>query len=936
MAQTIAASLRRPDGEKGAPNLRYSARPSSPRTCLADEQLVLTVAAQRRHLVIIDGANAIYRAFFALPGLRGPDGSPTNAVLGFANMLGKVLREEAPDLIAVAFDPHGGSFRKRVFEGYKAGRDAQPEDLSVQFPVVRELIEAFNIPIIEVEDFEADDVIATVALQTPEDMRVTMISSDKDLMQLVSERVTLFDGIGDRRYEPADVEKRFGVPPSQMLDLRALIGDPSDNIPGVKGIGAKGAAKLISQWGTLEALLENAADVKAKRAREALQEQREEARLSKQLATLRGDVPLPLELEDLARRAADNAALRGLYERCGFTRLIEALDRSAGDAPAASPASELEIEVVGDSAQLASLTAKLEQEDLISVALVSGAGDVTVAPLVGIALTADPTCAAYVPLTGDGLAARVGLSQADALAQIVPLLGKLQWVASGSKRAQSLLAERGGCVSQPVADVEIAAFLLEPGGSAPVPALAQQWLGRKLPTWEDVAGRGAKAVAAEELEVATAAQWAGEQVCAMHALLPRLREALDRDGLLALFDEVEMPLTSVLSRIERTGVRVDEAKLASLSQQYETDLARIQSEIFELAGEEFLVNSPKQLQHILFEKLSLTPTKKTKTGYSTAEDVLEQLAQEHELPAKVLAWRRLAKLKSTYIDALPPLVSSVTGRIHPTFNQIGAATGRMSASDPNVQNIPIRTEEGIRIREAFVPAEGSVLVSADYSQVELRILAHYSGDASLIAAFAKGEDIHRRTAAAVAGIEPEQVDADQRARAKAVNFGIIYGSSAFGLANQLGIATGDAQATIDAYFAQYPGVRRFLDTTIAEAKERGHIETYLGRRRYLPDLNSRNRVLRQAAERMAVNSVIQGTAADLIKLAMIRVEEALGASSLEAAMILQVHDELVFEAPESELDALSELARKQMEGVFQLSVPLLVDVGSGRNWREAH
>ena len=902
---------------------------------MADEQLELGDAPSRRHLLVIDGANAIYRAFFALPGLRGPDGAPTNAVLGFANMLGKVLREEAPDLIAVAFDPRGGSFRKRVFPEYKAGRDAQPEDLTAQFPVVRELLEAFQIPIIEVEDFEADDVIATIASESPEEMRVTIISSDKDLMQLVSERVLLYDGIGDRRYTPGDVEKRFGVPPSQMLDLRALVGDPSDNIPGVKGIGEKGAAKLIGEWGSLEALLEHAADVKAKRAREALLEQADEAKLSKQLSTLRVDVPLPVGIEDLARKAPDNDALRSLYERCGFTRLVEALDDTLGR-PVSAPSSPVEVEALTDAASLAAAVAQLQKSEVVSLYLVSGIGDVTVAPIVGLALCASDDRAFYVPFQGEGLVAEAGLAPADALAVIEPLLAKACWLSANTKRVQSLLAERDLDVATPVADVDIAAFLLDPAGASPFPVIVSQWLGRKLETWEEMAGRGAKAIAAEALAVDTLANFAASQVCAMHALLPRLRERLEKDGLAELFDDVEMPLTRVLSQVERAGVRIDEDKLASLSLEYESKLASIQGEIYALAGEEFLVNSPKQLQRILFEKLSLTPIKKTKTGYSTAEDVLEQLASEHELPAKVLAWRRLSKLKSTYVDALPPLVSPVTGRIHPTFNQIGAATGRMSASDPNVQNIPIRTAEGVRIREAFVPAEGKLLLSADYSQVELRILAHYSGDQSLIDAFTQGEDIHRRTAAAVAGIAPEEVSDDQRARAKAVNFGIVYGSSAFGLATTLGIATGDAQQTIDAYFEQYPGVRRFLDTTIAEAKELGHIETYLGRRRYLPDLNSRNRVLRQAAERMAVNSVIQGTAADLIKRAMIHVDAALRAAALSAVMILQVHDELVFEAPEAEVEAVSELARKQMEGVFALSVPLVVDVGVGRDWREAH
>jgi DNA polymerase-1 len=454
--------------------------------------------------------------------------------------------------------------------------------------------------------------------------------------------------------------------------------------------------------------------------------------------------------------------------------------------------------------------------------------------------------------------------------------------------------------------------------------------------WESIAGRGAKAKAPEELGLEVVAGWAAEQVSAVAALADELLSRLERDELLPLYREVELPLTRVLSRMERAGVRVDEAHLMRLSVEYEKELSRIEKEIHRLAGEEFLVSSPKQLQVILFEKLGLPVLKKTKTGYSTAESVLEQLASHHELPGQVLAWRKLSKLKSTYIDALPPLVDEKTGRIHPIFHQLGAATGRLSASHPNVQNIPIRGAEGARIREAFVPAAGRILLSADYSQVELRIVAHYSRDASLLEAFRNGEDIHRRTAAEVAGIPVDEVTDELRARAKAVNFGIIYGSSAFGLAQQLGIAAGEAQETIDAYFERYEGVRRFLDETTAKAKEDGFVRTWMGRRRYLPDLTSRNRVLRQAAERMATNTVIQGTAADLIKKAMVDVSDALAERRLEATMILQVHDELVFETTEADRESLSELVRERMEQVASLDVPLTVDVGFGPSWREAH
>ncbi len=903
-------------------------------------------------LVVIDAANALYRAFFALPPLRSPGGAPTGAVFGFANMLRKLVREEKPDAIAVAMDPRGGSFRRELFPAYKATRDAQPEDLSAQLPVARELIDAWKLPVLEVPGFEADDVIATLAKTAPPGWEVLIVSSDKDLMQLVGGRVVLLDSMKDKRIGPAEVVERFGVPPEQLLDVRALVGDPSDNIPGVKGIGEKGAAALITEYGTLEALLERAADVKAKKAREALLAQADAARLSKKLATLRDDVPLPVGVDALAPHAPDRAALRELYKRLGFSRLVEDLDAEA-NAPAREPARGLTpsgfdapkasgsvaCEVVRDGAAVRAALGALAAAERVAVVLVGDdePGGLPSVPA-GIALAGEDARAFYLPLTHD-LLGGVQLAWSEVCAEAFGLFAgpaARPWIATDTKRVLSLLAEAGCEARLPALDLQLAAFLLDPAGASTTQSLAHQLLGRELRTFEELAGRGAKARAASTLAAEEAGAWAAEEACALLALAPRLEQRLAADALDPLLRDVELPLTAVLSAMERAGVRVDEAKLAALSQEYEKELARIEGEIYALAGERFQINSPKQLATVLFEKLKLPAVKKTKTGLSTDESVLEQLGAHHALPAAILGWRRLAKLKSTYVDALPPLVNARTGRIHPRFNQTGAATGRLSSTHPNVQNIPIRSEEGIRIREAFVPAEGMRLLSADYSQVELRIVAHYSGDESLIDAFAKGEDVHRRTAAEVAGIEPSEVSADQRAHAKAINFGIIYGSSAFGIANQLGIAQAEAQATIDRYFARYQGVRRFLDETVAAASEAGYVRTLLGRRRYLPDLRSRNRALRQAAERMAVNTVIQGTAADLIKKAMVEVQAALRDAGLRARMLLQVHDELVFEAPEAELAALTRLVKSRMEGVYALSVPLVADVGTGKNWREAH
>lgn len=902
----------------------------------------MTASSDLKRLVVIDGANAIYRAFFAIPNLRAPDGTPTNAAYGFVTMLTKVLREERPTHVAVANDPKGGSFRKRLYPEYKAGRDKQPEDLTVQFPMVAELCAAFGVPMVEVADFEADDVIATLVETAPAGSEVCIISTDKDLMQLIRPGVVLLDSGKGRRVDEAAVEARFGVPVAQLLDMRSLVGDPSDNIPGVKGIGEKGAAKLILEYGTLDALIAAADDIKAKKAREGLQQHADDARLSKELSTLRGDVPIDPGWAGLEVTAPNTELLRELYTKLGFTRLLDTLDAPAEGSEervAEGTRTDVAVACITDDADLAPLGKTLAKAGRITLHPVIERGTAVSRRLLGLAIAVEDSAASYLMVAGEGLLDREGVSEKGVttfLAQLFEVDNAPSWIGFDTKNIQSLFAERDYVLPLPAIDIEIAAHMLDSTGAHQLPPLAIEYLGRSLRSWEDIAGRGAKAKTVQDLGVELVSEWAGEQAASVLALSGVMEDRLAKDELTPLFADVELPLTAVLSRMERAGVRIDEGHLSRLSAEYEKELAVLEKEIHELAGEEFLVSSPKQLQVILFEKLGLPILKKTKTGYSTAENVLEQLTEHHALPGKILAWRKLSKLKSTYVDALPPLVNERTGRIHPSFHQLGAATGRLSASNPNVQNIPIRGSEGARIREAFIPADGRVLVSADYSQVELRIVAHYSGDTSLIEAFRDGDDIHRRTAAEVAGIRQEEVTDDQRARAKAVNFGIIYGSSAFGLSQQLGIAAGEAQETIDAYFTRYEGVRRFLDETTAQAKEDGFVRTWMGRRRYFPDLGSRNRMLRQAAERMATNTVIQGTAADLIKKAMVDVDRGLVERGLAATMILQVHDELVFETSEAEREALSALVREKMEGVAELSVPLTVDLGVGQNWREAH
>ena len=888
-------------------------------------------------LFLIDASSSIYRAFFALPALANAAGLPTNAILGFASMLQKLLREQQPERLAVVWDGARASDRRReMYPGYKAKRDRMPEDLGAQLPGIRSICDAYRLGSVQLDGEEADDVIATLARRAEAaGLEVVIVSTDRDLLQLVSERVCVLDTMRDRRFGPAEVEARFGVQPAQMLDFRALVGDSSDNIPGVAGIGEKGAVGLLSRYGSLDRLLESAGEVPSKRQREALRQGAASARLSRELSRLRDSLALGVDIEDLVVRGPDRPALLELFREFELRRLLDEFEAgSGGGGTEARQAPELRIETesVETPEALAALCARLSVCDRLSLACVLDPGEPMRGELVAIAIGGLSGKAALVPAAV--------LGPAGLPAPLAALFSDPErvWVGHDLKRDAIALARRGLELRGELRDLAVAAYVIDPSQQVRRPeALTRAFLDASIPAAEDLLGKGARrrgAAAAEPEELS--AIW-GSEVGTGLELAAQLDQRLARGRELELYEQVEVPLVRVLARMELAGVRIDEVRLRDLAQELGAELARLETRIYALADEEFKIGSTKQLQRVLFEKLALPPGKRTKTGFSTDESVLEELALSHELPAELLGFRRMTKLKNTYVDALPGLVDPETGRIHCTFNQTVAATGRLSASNPNLQNIPIRTPIGQRIREAFIPAEGRLLYSADYSQVELRILAHLSEDERLLRAFASGEDVHAHTAALVFEIPIEAVTPDQRDRMKAVNFGIIYGSSAFGIARTLGIAQAEARGLIKAVFERYPGVRAYLDQAVERARGVGYAETLDGRRRYLPDLSSRNRARRSAAERMAVNSAIQGTAADMIKRAMVRIDAALaGPAGPRAQMILQVHDELVFEVHPEDLRALSELAIGEMRGAAALRVPIEVHAGEGRNWREAH
>jgi DNA polymerase I len=884
---------------------------------------------------LIDGSSYAYRAFFAVRNLATSKGIPTNAVFGFANMLLKVLKAHQPEAVGVVFDAPGRTFRDDLYAQYKATRDAAPEDLTKQMPYICRIPEALHIEMLQVPGVEADDVLGTLALQALDlGWDVLLVTGDKDFMQLVTKKaddpqpgIRIYDDMKERWIGIDEVREKFGVTPDKVVDVLALIGDTSDNIPGVSGIGPKFAAELINEHGSVEAILQDVGKVKA-RFRGPLENGRADAALSKTLATIRRDVPVTFDPARFARREPDREKLSALFRELEFTKLLQQVDAGG---PKTQSFSLEKYRLIVDRPALDALVKEASAASPLAVDLETTSVDPMQAKIVGISLCAVPGEAAYIPVGHAYLGAPPQLPLQEVLDALRPVLQSPAVPKVGQNATyDALILRRHGVEVEPIVfDTMVGAYLIDPDrGPFNLETLAKKWLGHDMILFEDVAGKGKDKITFDQVPVDRARDYSGEDADATLRLAPILEKRVRDDSLGPLLDRIELPLLKVLMELEGNGVRIDTAYFAGLSRDFEKRMTTTLLDLHRLAGEPFNPDSPKQLQRILFEKLNLEPGKRTKTGFSTDASVLEKLALHHEFPRKLLEHRVLTKLKGTYIDALPQLVNPETGRIHTSYNQAVAATGRLSSSDPNLQNIPIRTAEGRLIRKGFVPQPGHVLVSADYSQIELRILAHMAGDEKLAAAFHDGGDVHSATAREIFGTS----DDTARSRAKAINFGILYGMSAYGLSQRLGIDPKTAQEYIDLYFSRYPGVRAWLDRTIAEGKAKGYVQTLFGRRRYVPDLQSQNRVMSGAAERVAVNAPIQGTAADLMKLAMIDVSRRLKGTG--ALLILQVHDELVLEVPDGRREEVEAAVRSEMEGVHPMSVPLKVDVSRGPNWAD--
>ncbi len=905
-----------------------------------------------QRLFLLDGSALIYRAYFALArtGLTDPKGEPTGAVFGFANALNQIVREEKPDYLAVVLDPPGPTFRHLRYPAYKANRAAMPDDLRAQWPRVRELAEAWPAPVLEVPGFEADDVIGSYAAQlSGPDLEVVAVTSDKDFYQLLGEHVRILNpgrggasAVEAKLIGPDDIPDKFGgiTEPRQVVDVLALMGDTSDNVPGVPGIGPKTAGKLIARYGSLEGLYEHLDEIKGAQ-RDRLAGNRALVDESRILVTISTDMELPAPLEALAARGPDGGRLREVLEGLGFHRLQDELGLARPPGAPGHPelfARDRDYTLVSDPAALRSLVERLRAAPGgFAVDTETTSVDPMRAELVGIAIAAGPGEGWYVNV-GHARGARPldVASVRDALGPVLadPALPKVLHHA----KYDLLVLERAGFeVGGDLFDTMIASYLLDPEGSHKLDNLAREILGETMIPITDLIGKGAKQISMREVEAERAGDYAAEDADMTLRLRRKLEPRLGTAHLDTLFREVEMPLMRVLMAMERTGVALDTPFLAAMSGRLESELARLEAKCRELAEADFNVNSPQQLADVLFVRLALPKGKRTKTGFSTDIEVLEGLRHLHELPAAVLEYRQAAKLKSTYVDPLPAMVNPETGRLHCSFNQTVAATGRLSSSDPNLQNIPIRTPLGREVRRAFVPGEpGWVMLSADYSQIELRVMAHLSGDPALTEAFRHDVDVHRDTAARLFGVEPGAVTDVQRAQAKTVNFGVLYGQGPYGLARTLGIPTDEAAAFIRAYKQQYAGVVAYLEETLGRARRDGYVITLKGRRRYLPDLRSRSAAARSAAERLAINTPVQGSAADLIKVAMVNLDRRLRDSGLTAHLLLQVHDELVLECPESESGALGKLVRETMEGAIAMTVPVVVNVGIGANWAEIH
>ena len=891
-----------------------------------------TMPATKARVFLIDGSSQMYRAYHAIHGLTGPDGKSTNAVYGFVTMLRKLIDDHQPELIAAAFDVAGPTFRSELAADYKANRAPMPPDLAEQVPWIYEACEALGVPVLTQENYEADDVIGTLADRAAaEGLEVAIVTSDKDFFQLVRDGIRVFNPREPGTwYDAGGVKDKFGVEPSQVVDVLALMGDAIDNVKGVSGIGEKGAHELIATHGSLDELLAHISEVPQKRYRTALETHADMARLSRDLVRIHTDVPVRFEPKALHYHGPTPERCFTLFSALGFRTLL------AEYAPTAVNI-EKDYAIIRSTAELEDLINTLPAAGRVGIGVLTDEPRAVRGNIVGLTVSIGPRHARYVPLGHRALDAGTDLDRATALPLLHRVLAdrRVHKVGHDLKLASLVLGRQGLQLDGLALDTLLASYLLDSTRSTyRLEDLALEQVGYKAIPKEDIIGRGAKAVNFADVPAEAVADFAGERSDLALQLGDRLASRLAAEGLDSLYRDLELPLIPVLVDIERAGVRVDVEALAAQSTRIEGALAARQGDIHALAGQEFNINSPKQLSEVLFDKLHLPALKRTgKTrAASTSADVLEELALVHELPRKVLKWRSLQKLKGTYIDALPQLVNPDTGRVHTSFNQAVAVTGRLSSSDPNLQNIPIRTEIGRDIRSAFVAAPGAVLISADYSQIELRVLAHLSRDESLIRAFERGEDIHDQTARKIFGSTSSLDTHEQRRRAKIVNYALLYGKTAFTLAKDIGVTQQGAQTFIDAYFAEYPAVRHFIDETIGRAREAGVVATIFGRKRRVPELTSRNGKIRAAAERVTVNFPIQGTAADILKRAMIDVHRALPP---DAAMILTVHDELLFEVPESRADQVASLIKEQMEGAVSLAVPLTIDVGIGKNWKEA-
>ena len=876
-------------------------------------------------LALVDGSNYLYRAYYGIPALTNSKGFPTNAIYGFTTMLLKLLRDLEPDYVVVAFDLKGPTTRHGEFEDYKATRKPMPDDLIPQVPFIKDIIRGFSICIMEQQGIEADDLIGTLTIQASQKgWRTAVISGDKDLMQLVDDQVTMVDTMKDKTYDAAAVKEKFGVGPDKVVEILGLMGDTSDNIPGVPGIGPKTAKRLIEEYGSVDAVIENAEKLHNVKLRESFRQYADQARLSRQLALIRTDIDLNIQLEDAARSEPDKEALTRLFSEFEFSSLLQQIKTNA-----VLPVKACN--VVADTAALAELIGKLQGSAQIACEIIWEKNPPQ--ELIGLSINAGVDLF-YLPL-GHTIA-KQQLTAKDVFAALAPVLANTA-IKKYTYDLKTTLVAMPDIDLRSAIDLQLAAYLLDPARhSYDLHEVAWEYLHERISAPNDVAGGKGKTYPLALVPVDKMAAYAAERVDALLNMAVPVKDRLEETGTASLYRDVEMPLLFTLAAMEKKGVLIDAALLKHMSEELGQLLALSEEKIHRLAGEKFNINSPKQLQAILFEKLKLPKGKKTKEGYSTDVDVLSDLARGHELPAEILAYRSLAKLKSTYVDALPALIHPQTARIHTSYNQTVAATGRLSSSNPNLQNIPIRTLEGKRIRQAFIAAPGSVLISADYSQIELRVLAHLCEDETLLEAFASDEDIHTRTASDVFGVFPQMVSPDMRRQAKVINFGILYGMSAFGLSRELGVPQKTAQAYIDGYFARYKKVRNYLDGILEGAKRDGYVCTILNRRRYLPELKSQIPSVRQFAERMAINAPIQGSAADLIKVAMVNIDHLLTGKNLAARLIMQVHDELVVEAPIEEKDEVMALVKKEMEGVIKLKVPLKVEIASGANWDEAH